>query len=243
MAYGARLESVLGESPRGFESPILRHKMHPLPVVSCTRRGGLVLDAVQLRPHPYLLRRGTAAVLAFFVPAFGVVYFLTVPHGPWVVVLVAQLLVSAAFSYSVFAYARLGVWVSATSISERGYFGITRTFAAEEIGSVLLLDTFHGGWAETVPQLFVTDKAGRQVIRLRGQFWSRDTMQAVATTLDTGVTELAHPISTGELHASYPGLLYWFERRPILAGLLFGGTLVVGGIVLYLILAALGRTV
>ena len=27
MAYGARLESVLGESPRGFESPILRHKL------------------------------------------------------------------------------------------------------------------------------------------------------------------------------------------------------------------------
>ena len=25
MAYGARLESVLGASPRGFESPILRH--------------------------------------------------------------------------------------------------------------------------------------------------------------------------------------------------------------------------
>ena len=24
MAYGARLESVLGKSPRGFESPILR---------------------------------------------------------------------------------------------------------------------------------------------------------------------------------------------------------------------------
>ena len=27
MAYGARLESVLGESPRGFESPILRDVM------------------------------------------------------------------------------------------------------------------------------------------------------------------------------------------------------------------------
>ena len=26
MAYGARLESVLGASPRGFESPILRHQ-------------------------------------------------------------------------------------------------------------------------------------------------------------------------------------------------------------------------
>ena len=27
MAYGARLESVLGESPRGFESPILRQTL------------------------------------------------------------------------------------------------------------------------------------------------------------------------------------------------------------------------
>ena len=26
MAYGARLESELGESPQGFKSPILRHK-------------------------------------------------------------------------------------------------------------------------------------------------------------------------------------------------------------------------
>ena len=31
MAYGARLESVLGASPRGFESPILRHRI-PGPV-------------------------------------------------------------------------------------------------------------------------------------------------------------------------------------------------------------------
>jgi hypothetical protein len=30
VAYGARLESVLGESPQGFESPILR-QMHESP--------------------------------------------------------------------------------------------------------------------------------------------------------------------------------------------------------------------
>ena len=29
MAYGARLESELGESPQGFKSPILRAKEHP----------------------------------------------------------------------------------------------------------------------------------------------------------------------------------------------------------------------
>ena len=29
VAYGARLESVLGESPQGFESPILRENTVP----------------------------------------------------------------------------------------------------------------------------------------------------------------------------------------------------------------------
>jgi hypothetical protein len=33
VAYGARLESVLGESPRGFESPILRHGNSPVALV------------------------------------------------------------------------------------------------------------------------------------------------------------------------------------------------------------------
>jgi len=33
VAYGARLESVLGESPRGFESPILRQGNSPVPLV------------------------------------------------------------------------------------------------------------------------------------------------------------------------------------------------------------------
>ena len=37
MAYGARLESVLGESPRGFESPILRWCEGP---VTCRDAGG-----------------------------------------------------------------------------------------------------------------------------------------------------------------------------------------------------------
>src|SRR5659263_564595 len=37
VAYGARLESVLGASPRGFESPILRRSEGP---VTCRYAGG-----------------------------------------------------------------------------------------------------------------------------------------------------------------------------------------------------------
>ena len=42
MAYGARLESVLGASPRGFESPILRHQTpEPAQVPGFSLRLGL----------------------------------------------------------------------------------------------------------------------------------------------------------------------------------------------------------
>ena len=201
------------------------------------------MDTTRLRPHTYLLRRGVATALAFFVPAFGVLYFLTVPSGPWVAVLVTQILVAVALGYCVFAYARLGIWVEPTSITERGFAGLKKTLSANTIGSLVIVNTFRGGWTETVPQLFVCDPAGKQVMRMRGQFWSRDAMATVASILSVKVTELSDPVSTAELHASYPGLLYWFERRPTLAACLFAGALVVGAVLLYLILSALGETV
>lgn len=201
------------------------------------------METTRLRPHTYLLRRGVATAIAFFVPAFGVLYFLTVPDGPWVAVLVTQILVAVALGLAVFSYARLGIWVEPESITERGFTGLSKTLAASSIGSLVIVNTFRGGWTETVPQLFVCDPDGRQVMRMRGQFWSREAMATVAGILKVKVTELSDPVSTAELHASYPGLLYWFERRPILAACLFAGVLVIGAALLYVILAALGETV
>ena len=196
----------------------------------------------RLRPHPHLFRRGTGAIIAFFVPTFGVLYFLSVPNGPWPLVLVTQLLVAAAFGCSVIAYLRLGVWVTAETIAERGFFGMMRRYARSQLGTTIFVNTYHGGWVETVPQLFITDPTGRQLIRLRGQFWSRDSMQTVMDTLDVPLTEIDHPVSKSELHAMYPGLLYWFERRPVVAALLFAAILVIGCALIYGLLVLLGRT-
>ena len=63
MAYGARLESVLGASPRGFESPILRHRT-PGPV----EVPGFLLPLVSLVllvvPLVFRAPEGRAAVCA-----------------------------------------------------------------------------------------------------------------------------------------------------------------------------------
>jgi hypothetical protein len=107
---------------------------------------------------------------------------------------------------------------------------------------MVLVDTYRGALADTVPQLFVCDPAGKQLIRLRGQFWSRESMQLIASTLDVPLTQLDRPLQNNELRALYPGLLYWFERRPLLTALVVGAILVVACALLYALLTVLGVT-
>jgi hypothetical protein len=230
VAYGARLESVLGESPRGFESPILR----------VSPRGEM--EIVHLRPINALFSRGLTAILAFSVPTFTVLYILAVPDGSWPVVLIANLVVVAGLCFAVVSHRRLGVWVARDSIAERGFFGIRREIGIEQIGSIVRATLYLSGGAETAPQLFVCDLEGRQVIRLRGQFWSQSSMDVVSATLDVPTIVIEHARTVRELHEAHPGLLYWFERRTVLAGVLFTAALALGGLGLYALMYSLGTT-
>jgi hypothetical protein len=197
---------------------------------------------LRLRPHRSLFGQSVVAVFAFLVPVFAVLYFLTVPAGPWPVVLATNIVALALLGIAVVNYVRLGIWVDARGISERGFFGRMRRVAVEDIGSLLLVHTYNRGGADTVPQLFVCDRHGTQLIRMRGQFWPIGNMTAVLDTLGVPVTELSESVTTRELLERYPGLLYWFERRPILAAAFFSAAVIVGGVLLYVGLALLGVT-
>ena len=123
-------------------------------------------------------------------------------------------------------------------ITETGFFGRTVRVEAADIGSIFVADVFEASGTRTVPQLFVRDAAGRQVLRMRGQFWSKQSMDTVLETLDVPQEARTHSLSTQEIREEYPGLLYWFERRPLLAALAFtAGTAVVGAIVYWLFMA------
>lgn len=248
MAYGASLESWLGASPRGFESPILRHSnigwvqaQRPQPGFESPVLRHLV--ATRLRPHRHLLWRGIGAIQAFCVPAFGVLLFLTVPDGPWVAVVVCEVITLLLLALAIYRYLRLGIWVDAAGIAERGFFFTRRRIPLAQIGSMVSASTFLGGGADTVPQLFVCDPGGRTLVRMRGQFWSLESMVAVMTILDAPLVEIEHPVSLAELQRTHPGLLYWFEQHPVRANVLFGALLLVGGFALYVVLVLLGATI
>lgn len=192
-------------------------------------------DALWLRPNQSLFWQAMFGVLAFLVPISTVLYFLTVPDGPWVSVLVSQVIVVIAFGLAVFSFRRTGFWVSRMGISERGFFGRWSYVPIEKIDLILLANTYRGSGSDTAPQLFICDTDGKQLLRMRGQFWSVDNMRLVGDALDIPITELGESVSTSELLDSHPGLLYWFEKHPLVVALVILVTVVVAAVLLDLL--------
>jgi hypothetical protein len=159
-------------------------------------------------------------VLALALPLFGTVVWVLQPFGPAALTAaVAGALVFlglAALTWH--RYRRTQIQVSRRGLVERGFFGRVQRVPREAVAGVVRLDTYRGDTLDTVPQLFVVDRDGRCLVRMRGTFWDDAAMDAVAATLEVGQTLRNEPVTLAELRASDPGLLYWFEGRGLQQG-------------------------
>jgi hypothetical protein len=63
------------------------------------------------------------------------------------------------------------------------------------------------------------DGNGHALVRLRGQFWSKASMDLVVATLGLQAETLQGVVSTKELAHEHPRLAYWFERSRLHLGL------------------------
>lgn len=168
-----------------------------------------------LRPHRHLFTRGIVAVLALTTPVFAVLYWLTIPSGAWVFVLIAHLVVIAATVVGVASFLNTTITYGPDGVRERGFFGRTVRVGHGEAGAVILVQVYERSTLDVLPQLFVASPEGRLLIRMRGQFWSADDMERIAEELDVPVTRPEEPMTHGQLRRAWPRLLYWFERVPV----------------------------
>lgn len=167
-----------------------------------------------LRPRGTILRQGTLAVLALITPLFAVLYWLTVPAGAWLPVVVAQIVVLLLAAASLAAFFGTSIRLNPGTVRERGFFGWVREVPLDRMSDILLIEVYQGSALHTHSQLFVRDKDGVLLLRMRGQFWSHDDIELLIESLDLPVTSSLGPMTLAELHAAHPKLLYWFERRP-----------------------------
>ena len=196
----------------------------------------------RLLPHRRLFWQGLVSMSAFVLPIVTVLLFLTVPDGPWQLVVAMWVFASLLFAVASGAFFGVAVWVGEDGIAERGFFGRLEFYRRDEIARIMLARTYHGNGAATLPQLFLCDPADNKLIRLRGQFWSFESMQVVSDTLDLPMQELSKS-EIREIHAEYPNLVYWFERRPWLAAALATSVIVAVGTIVFAVLVLTGTIV
>jgi hypothetical protein len=170
---------------------------------------------VSVRVRQGLLAQGIAALLALSVPVLLVLYWLTIPTGAWVWVAAVQTLVLVAVILGVFRYLRVCVSVTPTHLLERRFFFGTSRVPLDSIARVVMLEMHRTMASQSRLQMFVLDANGRPLMRMRGEYWSRNDINSIASHLAMAPIEhIDHPVTLDELQATRPEMLYWFERRP-----------------------------
>lgn len=170
---------------------------------------------VSVRVRQGLLAQGIAALLALSVPILVVLYWLTIPSGAWVWVAVAQAVILVAMIVSTVRFLRVRVSVTPTHLLERRFFFGTTRIPLDSIARVIMLEMHRTMASQSRLQMFVLDSDGLPLLRMRGEYWSRNSINRIASHLTMAPIEhVDHPVTLDELQSTRPEMLYWFERRP-----------------------------
>jgi hypothetical protein len=171
---------------------------------------------VTVRVRRSLLAQGILALLALSVPIMIVLYWLTIPAGTWGWVGAAQTIVLVAVLVAAFRYTRVSITVTPTTIIEVRFFGGENRTTITDIDRVIMLEMHRTMASQSRLQMFVLNAKGHPLLRMRGEYWSRNSINRIAAQLSSAPIEhIDHPVTLDELQTSRPEMLYWFERRPI----------------------------
>lgn len=169
-------------------------------------------EAEAFHPARRVFHQGILSVVALTTPVFAVLYWLTIGQGSWPIVLTLHVLVLVCTLFAALGYFFTVIQVTSNGLRERGFFGHISKIPFESIGSVLTLEAYLDTSLDTQLQLFVCGRDDKLLLRMRGQFWTRDDMERLASLLDVPHLTLDHSVTLGELRRTRPELLYWFER-------------------------------
>ena len=185
-----------------------------------------------------LLNRGIFAAIAFTAPVFGVLYVVVLPDGPWLAVLVTHIATTPIGAAGAIGYFRSAIWVGPDSsiVTERGFFARLISFDKADAESILLAEVYSSDGSESRPQLTVLGANKKRLLRMRGQYWTREDMDVIVAALDVPVRRLPETVSIGELRADFPHALYVLERHPVLIAIGAVGATALGAVILVLVL-------
>ncbi|MFB2555377.1 hypothetical protein [Herbiconiux liangxiaofengii] len=185
-----------------------------------------------LRPRTQILSQARIVAAALTLPIFAALLWYAIPRGSWGRVVIAFAFVVLVFAVGTALLRAVSIRVDRDALVERGFFSRNRV-PRKRIASAVVLDVYRGPSTETTRQLFLVDSMGELLLRMRGEFWSSDDIDYVATAVDVPVQRRLDPVTANALREEMPDLLYWFERWPWVGALTSAGA--IAGLALVLI--------
>lgn len=167
---------------------------------------------VRVRARESLARAGLVSGLIAGIPLFGVLYWLSASQGSWRRVLVFHVLVVAIGAFAWIRYTGAFTAVTPTRLIKQAFF-LTRVVDRSLIASTKIGQTWRPGSSESVPQLLVLDAEGECLTRLRGAYWSLESMETVAGALGVPCSVESHPVTLREFYEQHPRAAYWYEGK------------------------------
>lgn len=181
--------------------------------------------AAAMRPREQISSQTRLVVAALTLPTLAAMLWFSIPRGTWPRVIIAFLFIAALYAAATWLLRGVSIRIERDALIERGFFRRENRIPVKRIATALVIDVYRGVSTETNRQLFLLDSSGELLLRMRGEFWTNENIDAVATAYDVPVRRLPDPITASRLRAESPDLLYWFERWPWVGGLSVAGAI------------------
>lgn len=187
---------------------------------------------VVVRPRAQIFSQTRLVAAALILPVFAAMFWFAIPRGTWPRVIIALLFVVLLYAAGAVLLRGVSIRITHDGLIERGYFIHNNRIPAKRIATALVVDVYRGASTDTTRQLFLLDSTGELLLRMRGEFWSNDDIDAVTRAFDVPVQQRPDPVTAARLRAELPELLYWFERWPWVGGLAMAGAIALLALVL-----------
>ena len=168
---------------------------------------------LRLRPRLGLLLSGVLVLIIVPLPIVATLITLGVPGGSWPIALICGAISIVVFFTGLYLFHTTEIVISSTQITERGFFSRSTSTPISAVNSLVLAHTFSLSSSETLPQLIVRNDHNDRILRMRGIFWTEQSMREAAAAIGSPLEEPADAITSRQFFEQYSGSAYWFENR------------------------------
>ncbi|MES2094614.1 MAG: hypothetical protein V4531_12490 [Actinomycetota bacterium] len=185
--------------------------------------------ALRLRPRRSLLGSGILGLILVPLPIVVTILALGSPDGSWRFALIFGAIAVILFIIGLYLFQTTYILITARQVTEREFFGAPVSTPLSAVHSAVLAHTFRTSSSDTLPQLIVRNDRGERLLRMRGIFWTEESMRAAAAAIGVPLEEPAEALTARQFLEVYSGSAYWFEnRRGVVALVVAVGILCIG---------------